>query len=157
PVNDQILMGKLHRCAKSSKQLQSLRDGELVLCAVAINAYALDVVHDQVGHPVGSRPTVEKAYDVGMLEIRKNLTLLSKSLQELGAVQAGTSQLDRHPLSIGVVRAKGEEYAPHAAAADLVDDLIDAEAAPHPLLRGLGRDLRRRPDGARPIMGSQQR
>ena len=49
------------------------------------------------------------------LKIRQDLTLLSKALDKLGAIEGGARELDRDPLPVDVVGAHRQEYAPHAS------------------------------------------
>src|SRR6266852_9277898 len=94
-----------------------------------------------------------------MLQVGQDLPLLPEALDHLGAVEARARHLDRDPLSIHVVGSRREKHLPHPATADLVDDLVDANAAADPSLRlFVGGNLRRwrLEEGARPIMGSQE-
>ena len=87
----------------------------------------LDVLHDEVRTPVRRRAAVEQPRDVRMIERRDDLSLGPEAPDEILAVHAALHQLQRDPLAVRVVGAHGQKDRAHAAASDLLQDLVRAD------------------------------
>ena len=75
PVHHQVLVGVLHGPADVEEEAQALPDAEAFLGAQYRERPALDVLHDEVRAAVRRGAAVEKAGDVGMLQVREDLSL----------------------------------------------------------------------------------
>ena len=91
------------------------------------------------GTPSARDAAVEQPRDVGMVERRENLSLGAEAVVIDLGVEAGAQQLERDLLLERAVGALGEEHARHAAAADLANDAIRADAPALELLRRVAR------------------
>jgi hypothetical protein len=67
-VNDQAAMRVRHRVTHMQEQPQPLMKRQPLLPAVGVDGHAVDVLHDEVRHPVRCRAAVEEPPDVGMRE-----------------------------------------------------------------------------------------
>ena len=92
------------------------------------NRRALDILHDEVRQIAGGRTAVQQPRDVRMIEIGENLTLVTKTLHHEISVHAALDEFYRHPFSELLVGALGEIDRAHAAASDLADDFVKADA-----------------------------
>ena len=63
-----------------------------------------------------------------MIEASQNLALPAESFLQRFGEQAGANHLDRDPLAKRSVDARGFVHGPHAAAPDLADDFVGADA-----------------------------
>ena len=129
-MHDEVLVGVLDRRADLAEEAQALVDREAAAVAVLDQRLALDVLHDEVGLAAIRRAAVEEARDVGMLEGGRDLALAAKSLAREVARHAGPDELDRHLLLELVVGAPGKVDHPHAAVAELGDQLVGPDALP---------------------------
>ncbi len=90
--------------------------------AIALNGFAIDVFHDQIGQAGLGQPAIDDLGNVGMREPGENLQLVAQMLlarlADLGRVQ----QLDRDrhfKLAVGALAMQNHT---HAAAADFIID-----------------------------------
>ena len=139
-MDDEMLVRELHRVAHVEEERQSLLQPQPTLVAVGEERLARDVLHDEERAAVQRRAAVDQSCDVGMLEHRQDLPLGTESLQDLVRTQEGIDQLDRDLLREALVVAGGPIDHPHAAAADLLEDPVGAEA----VARGYAPHIRRR-------------
>ena len=114
-MNDEVLMGVMHRRTHDLKQLQPGRDVQTVRVAVGVDGDAVDVFHDDVGGAVRQRAAIQQMRDVRVIELSQDLALdLEPGLHGVGD-RAAEDHLDGHSLVEFGVRALGEENLPHAA------------------------------------------
>src|SRR5690606_13202592 len=88
--------------------------------------FALDVLHHEVGPPVGQAAAIDQVGDAGVFELRQDAALFAEA-RDQAATYAVVHDLDRHPLFELAVAAFAQVHRAHAAAADLADDAIDAD------------------------------
>ena len=67
-VNDQMLMGVLHRRTYLQKQLQPLHSRQPVAGAIFVNGSPLNQFHREIRHAVFCGAAIEETGDVGMLD-----------------------------------------------------------------------------------------
>ena len=126
-VNHQIFVRVLHRVAQLAEEREPVVDRGAAGVAPGGDRFALDVLHDQKRPAVGGDAAVEQRRDVGVLEIREDLSLATESGERELGIQSALDQLDRDPLSVFVGPHSFVDRA-HAAHADDADDLVRAEA-----------------------------
>ena len=119
-------------------------------CALAIRVdrHAVHILHDQVGQPVVGGAAVKQLRDVGMVQQRQDLALLTEAHEEKLRRARGQHDLDRDLLVESIVTA-GEVHDTHAAASDLALEAIrtNSPARLHPIeRREVGAEDRRRGD-----------
>jgi hypothetical protein len=131
-MDDEVVMGELHRLAHAEEQTEAIGHGELACAAVLVDADAIDVFHDQIGQPFFGRTAVEQPRDLRVLELGQDLALAAESAEQILVAQWRGDDLDRHLLVELVVGACREIHRAHAAAADLPGDLVRPEAPPGP-------------------------
>ncbi len=66
-MDDEGLMGILHREADRAEQPQALADRQPVNVAVFVDTNALDVIHDQIRQALFRASTVEQPHNVGVI------------------------------------------------------------------------------------------
>ena len=146
-VHDQVLMRVVDRRADRLEQPQPVGDREALPIAVVVEADAVDVFHDEVGHAFLRRAAVEELRDVRMVEIGQYLALALQSEFGLGVDEPVAPELDRDLLVELVVRAAGEIDHAHAARAEQPLDPVGPDHLAFEilgLLRAEGRIDRRR-------------
>ena len=126
-MDDQVLVGVLHRGTDIEENLEALLRGEVAGSAPFEQGRSLHVLHDEIGLPVGRRSPVEQPRDVRMIEARDDLPLGSEAAIHLIARDADSRQLDRDSLLEVLVGPPGEVDNSHTAVPDLFDDLVHAD------------------------------
>src|SRR5262245_31101527 len=101
---------------------------ELVLIAELGDGDALDQLHDEVRPTGRGRAGVEDLGDVGVVHQRQRLPLRLEPGQDLGGVQAGLDDLEGDLAAHGLFLL-GHVDDPHAALADLLQQLVGADLA----------------------------
>src|SRR5688572_19332910 len=96
---------------------------------VGVYRLALDELHREVGQAVGRGAAVEQAADEWMVEAGEDLALVAEAPDDRLGVHAALEDLQRHPLLEGVVAPDREIHRAHAAAAQLSDQAVRADAA----------------------------
>ncbi len=127
-VDHEVLVGVLHRGADLPEEDEPVPDRELVAAAEVEQRDALDVLHDEVGLAFLGGAAVEQPRDPGVVERGRDLALVAKALQRLRAGHSGADELDGDLLLELVVGAAGEIHLAHAAAAQLFEKLVGADA-----------------------------
>jgi hypothetical protein len=94
----------------------------------AVETFALDMLHGEVGAPVVGEAPVEEARDRGVLELREQAALDAEPLAGLGGREVPREDLDRDGLVVQAVGAAGAVDDAHPPRGDGLDDLVDAEA-----------------------------
>ncbi len=92
------------------------------LVAVGVDAYAVDVLHDEVGLAGGRAAAVDQPGDVAMIEIGQGLPFAAETVDDAGRVGPRPDDLDGGLPRERVVGALGAVDHAHAAAADDVHD-----------------------------------
>ena len=157
-VDDAVLVGVLRRPRRPADQLRPPRAGAAGRRRPLRQALALDEPHAEVMLPVVLADLVDR-HDAGMVEVGGGLGLGVEPL-DVGVVGelAGEDHLEGH----GAVQADLPRLVddPHAAAGDLAEQLVVAEAPGMPGRGGSGRPLPvecppRRPTGCRRCRASR--
>ena len=128
-MDHQPLMRVLHGRAHLEKQLQPLSGRKAVVVTIRIDPYALDQLHHQVGNAVVSGAAIQQTGDVGMIERGENLALSAEAFQNKRGIEAAAHQFHGDFLGVLAIRPGGAVHLTHAAMADRLSDLIDANAA----------------------------
>ena len=148
PVDDEVLVGVLHRRADLPEEPEAVADREAALPAVVEQRNACDVLHHEVRLALLGRAAVDQPSDAGVLQRGRDLALVSEPLQDLRARHPGAHELDGDLLLELVVGAPRQIHLAHAAVPDLLEDLVGADALTEPPAGPLRRLERRRPAGA---------
>src|ERR1700722_12703894 len=127
-MHDQILVRMLNRGAHCTKQLETLWDRQPSGRAMLIDRHAVDEFHDHVRYALLGRASVEHPRDARMIEPRENLPLGVKAPQEEFTAPIEADHLHRHLALERSVGPHGPVYRAHAALADLLKQLVGAEA-----------------------------
>ena len=127
-VHDQVLMRVLHRVAHVAEQTETVVDRQLLLLAPRGNLQAIDKFQDDIRRAVFGRAAIEQPGDIGMLQMRENLSLAPEPRNRGAAVQVELECLDRDLLvELGIV-ADREVDRTHAAVAKGTHDPIGSDA-----------------------------
>ena len=102
--------------------------------AVGVDALAVDVFEREVGLAVLGDAGVEQAGDVRVVQRGQDLALARHAFGQPGAAPGTVGQLERHLAALQHVGALGQPHAGHAAAAELAQQAVGADA----FGRGLG-------------------
>ena len=128
-MDDQVLVGVLHRRADLHEHLQSRGRVQVARLAVLVDRLPFDELHGEVGQAVGRGAAVEQSADVGMVEAGENLALVAEAADDRVGVHAALEDFERHALLERVVAADGKVDGAHAAASQLFDETVGAD--PH--------------------------
>ena len=79
-MDDEMLMGVLHRRAHLEKEREAGVDRQAVDVAVSIDGQAIDVLHHEIRCAVVRGPAIDQSRDVGVIEVREDLPLVTESL-----------------------------------------------------------------------------
>src|SRR5262249_9048704 len=93
-MHDEVLMGIFDSRANLEEELESFSDRHFLLVAVFVNRQAADELHYEVRPSIASGADVEQLSNVGVIEMRKNLTLAEEAPQDVVGVHAALHDLD---------------------------------------------------------------
>ena len=127
-MDDQIPVRVGHRAAHDQEHAQPIGERQLVPVAVAVDGLALDELHHDVGRAVVGRAAVEEPRDVRMLEAGEDLPLPPEVADRVVAGAADRDDLDRDPLAVLIVGARGQIDDAHPAVAELAEHAVGADA-----------------------------
>ena len=116
-MNHHVLVRGIDGRTDPGEQLQPLRDGKAAAVAVFVQARAFHIFHYQVGLPRLGQTSIQQRGDVGMLQVRQNLTLGQEALDQVAAADSRTNQFDGDFLFVLLVGPPGQPYLAHAAPA----------------------------------------
>ena len=108
------LVRMMHRRAHLSEQIEARVDGEHPTVAPRIDGCPVDVLHGQPGHAVVGGPAVDQLRDVGVLQLRENLSFRAKTLKQPLRIRTTPQRLDGPPLPERIVGPFGEIHRAHA-------------------------------------------
>ena len=114
-MNDEILVRVMHCGTNRLKQLETSRDIQTIRVAIGVNGDAIDVLHDYVGGSVRQGAAVQEMRDVGMIQLRKDLTLDFQTRLNSSRQRAAVNHLDGHLLFELGVGSLGKVNLPHPA------------------------------------------
>src|SRR5690606_40548290 len=101
------------------EQKQSVAHVEVLLVAIRVDGFPLDVLHDDERLSVIRYSAIEKSGNVRMVERREDLPFDAKSPQRIWRVATRSQQLDRDLLLVLAIRARCQVNASHSAMPDL--------------------------------------
>ena len=127
-MDDQVLVGVLHRAADLAEELDPVPQREPVRLAPAVDGLPLDELHGEVGLPVVAHAAVEQGRDVAMIEPRQDPPLLQEAAPHQGRGPRPLHHLDGDALAEVVVDSGGFVHRPHPALAHLATDQVRPEA-----------------------------
>ena len=81
-VHDQVLVGVLDRRTDLAQELEPRAQRELVRGSVVGDRTPVDVLHDDVGLPVGRDAAIEEGGDVLVIEVGEDLALKDKKIAD---------------------------------------------------------------------------
>ena len=140
-VHDQMLVGKLHRLQRLQHQSHAFADRQCPCPREFGDRHALDQLQCKPRQAAGVDAAIEQGRDVRMLKPGQCLALAQEALDHSSGTGsrrcAGMQLLDRHLLRELAVHALRAPDATHAAAAELLDQLVGAQS-----LAGLVRGFR---------------
>ena len=125
-MDDQVLMGILHREADSTEQLQACGDRQSVSVAIFVDANALDVLHDQIGQAFFGAATIKELYDAGVVQCCQGLPLVAKTAQDFILIRTRLQHFDGYTLAILFIRTFSQINDRHAATPNLAQDAVRA-------------------------------
>ena len=99
PVDHVGFVSALHGGADLLEQPQPRVDRELVQIAILADRLPGDVLHHEIGQPVGSRAGVEYFRDIVMVQALENTALIVEAPQDALRIHAPLDQLDRKLLA----------------------------------------------------------
>ncbi len=134
-MDDQALVGVLHRPAEQQEELQALRRVELPQLGILAERHPFHVFHDEVGEAVGGGAAIEQARDVRMVEPGEDLPLGAEAPHDRLGVHPAFQDLERDTFVERVVVAHREINRAHAALAELAHEAVGADAC----VRAVGR------------------
>ncbi len=141
-VNDPFLVSVLNSLADLNEQVQAFADGQLVLVAIVGDRDAANQLHHEIGTPRSGGAGVEDTGNMRMVHEGQGLALGLEAGNHLFAIHAGLDDLQRQPPADGL-SLLGQEHQPHAALADLLEQLIGTNLRARPLNEGDGKRLKR--------------
>ena len=110
----------------------------MALLAVGVDGLAADELHDEVRQAVGRGAAIEEAGDIGMFEAGHDLPLEAEVANHEVEVETALHDFDGDFLLECLVCAHGPVDRSHAAASDVLDDLVMAEKHADQRVRRLG-------------------
>ena len=93
-MDDQGLVGILHREADSTEQPQAFGDRQSVSIAIFVDTNALDVLHNEIGQSFFSAPTIKEPYDAGVVQGCQGLSLVAETPEDFILVRSRLQHLD---------------------------------------------------------------
>ena len=93
-------------------------------CTIFVNWETFDVLHDEVRQSVIGCASIEKASDIWIIEVGKNLPFVTEMTKHRVGVHATFDQLDCDLLLVLLIRALGQIDGAHSAPANLTNDAI---------------------------------
>ena len=98
-------------------------------CAIAVlvDRAAGDEFHHHVRPAVRSHAAIQQLGDIGVIEMRQDLPLVLEALQDVVGIHAALDHFDGDQLAELIVVAHALVDHAHAALADLLHDLVDAQ------------------------------
>src|SRR5271163_4075353 len=137
-MNHSIFVRVLHCGTDLAKEPQAVVDGELVKIAILVNGQTFHIFHYQERGAVLAAAAVEEFHDVGMVQRRKCLPLIAKTLEDLLGVNSGLDHFYSYLLAIVLVVALAQINHRHAALPNLADNAVcsDSSSGCHTRLRG---------------------
>lgn len=97
-VDHQKPVRVLHRGGGLQKELHPAADAELPLHGELHEGYALNILHDEEGHPLGGLAAVQQARDIGMFEGGQDLALVAEAFEHERVFSGVPGHFDRDPL-----------------------------------------------------------
>jgi hypothetical protein len=131
PMNDEVLVGVVHRGANRLKQFQSGIDVQPMRIAESIDGDAVDVLHDDVGASVRQGPAVQEMSDVRMIELGQNLAFQLEPRVHPDRQRSPMHDFDRHLLLELRIGAFGQINLAHAAGTQGAQHPIRSYAISH--------------------------
>src|SRR5580700_819738 len=131
-MDDQPLVGVLHRRTDLQEQAQSLGNGSAAAIAVLIERLAVDQLHHKVGDAVLGGAAIMQASDIRMIEVGENLPLVLEATKNESRILAAAHHLKGHFLAVLIVGAKRAIHFAEAADADTLDNLVGPDATTDP-------------------------
>src|SRR5262245_35241506 len=128
------LMGILNRRADGAKKPESPRNRQLEAIAILGDRQTVDVFHYEIRQSVFGGRAVEQLCDVGVAEVGEDLSLGSKSADQVYGIHSPTYQLHRYRAVVLSVCASCEIDDADAASSQLAFDAVRAD---HPLARAV--------------------
>jgi len=92
--------------------------------AELVNWPAFDVLHYQVRAAISRRAAVEETCDVGMLEVREDLSFDPKALNDKVSIHPSLNQFYGDLLPVLIIIASGEIDRSHAPTSDCSQDFV---------------------------------
>lgn len=131
-VNHERGMGVLQRITHLKKQVKAAPQRAIGAQTMAVDGFAINELHDQVGPAFFGGAGIQQAGDAGVIELRQNLTLGTKPLQQRLLARADAHQLDRGTRTEPLIGPFGEQHFAHAALADPPHQQPRPEPPPDP-------------------------
>src|SRR5580698_2134804 len=132
PMNDQMLMGKLHGRGNLQENSQPFGNRELEMVAVLGDRPPLDQFHRNVWDSILCCAAIEQSRDIWMFETGQNLALVLESSDDRVGILTCADNFQRHLLAILIVGTKGAIDFTHASRPDLLHDPISADTSSDP-------------------------
>src|SRR5262249_35091498 len=93
-MDDQIAVRIVDGGADFLKQLEALMNGQVMVIAVFIDGFTLDVFDNEIGDSILGFPAVDELGDMRMLQIGKNLPFTAQASTQLRMHRHLLDQLD---------------------------------------------------------------
>src|ERR1700677_2333235 len=133
-MDDKILVRVLYGSADTAEELEPIIDGKIVLTAIVVNGNSIHILHYEVRDAIGGHASVQKARNIGMIEVRQNLPLGAETKQHaLRGPEPGVHQLDDASLPIQLIGASRQVNCAHSAFADNAQKFVRANPFSHRL------------------------
>ncbi len=126
-VDDQVLVGVLHRVADVLEQAEAFFDGEAFCVAECVDRLAVDVFHHEKRQAVRRDAAVEEAGDVGMVECGEQAAFLEEAVADILRVEPAADDL-QGDAQFQIVGAAREPDRAHAPATEPFFDFVDADS-----------------------------
>jgi hypothetical protein len=127
-MDDEVLMGVMNGVTNRAKHFEPLADRETSFLTVAIDRYAIDVLHDEKWSTILGLSPVEETRNVRMLQRCQNLSLVSKPREDFPGVHTGAKKFDGHSLAEFAIRPRGKIDRPHPAPTDEFLKLVASDS-----------------------------
>src|ERR1035441_5647898 len=95
-MHREVAVGVLDRVANLQEEVKPTFRGERLSMAICRDGHAIDIFHNEVGIAVGGFAGIENSSDVGMVQLRQDLTFLLEPAQEQPADAIAPQNLDRY-------------------------------------------------------------
>lgn len=125
-MHDQFAVGMGNSLAHLEKEFTALPDIQCSGFAIDIERLARNILHHEKRPAIGRRAAIQQPGNIGVIEVRENLALVTETAEDIVGVHAVTNQFNGDFLRVLIVVTSGEVHGAHASAPNFPDDAVRA-------------------------------